>query len=83
LIYGSEQDRRFQELAAAFSYHREKRLVQFARGVFFDVTQLLPYLYDRFALQVGQLLFDQIYAQAGLCTLLRLYATTAGFGRAS
>ena len=51
LIYGSEADPLYQSMRALLSYQRTATLARLARGVSIDITRLLPFLYERFALQ--------------------------------
>ena len=51
LIYGSEADPLYQSMRSLLSYQRTSTLARLARGVSIDITRLLPFLYERFALQ--------------------------------
>lgn len=52
LLHGAQTDDVYRRLAERYSYVREGNKMPFGRGYSFDITRLLPYLYQRFALQV-------------------------------
>eukprot|EP00049_Salpingoeca_infusionum_P010062 m.170428 g.170428 ORF g.170428 m.170428 type:complete len:198 (+) comp14531_c0_seq2:229-822(+) len=55
LIHGSQADEAWKKLSERYGYKRENATVPFGRALSFDITRLLPYLYERFG---GQDLTD-------------------------
>ena len=52
LLHGRERDERYQQLRETYVFNRDSSVLRLARGISFNLTTLLPFLYERFAYQV-------------------------------